>query len=185
MEKVYEISSVNSKFIQRSKLFIYPLLYIPKTISLFPKETYLSLVRKDKTIIDSGDKKLICLYDEIKNETDRKSEKDHILLNKYFHDIKRYDDVSTLYIFHLDRLYIDHDWAVFLKGYYSEISPLTKKTISDYYKDTDYEPYINSYLYPDKYYDKYADLLDIPVNILEDNIELLSPPDLNKETLFI
>jgi hypothetical protein len=185
MEKIYEIRSVNSKFIQRSKLFIYPLLYIPKNVELYPKETYVSLVRKNKTIIGSEDKKLICLYDEIKKEADRKSEKDHILLNKYFHDVKCYDDQPCLHVFHLDRLYIDHDWNVFLKGQYSDISPLSKKTISDYYKDTDYEPYINSYLYPDKYYDKYADLLDIPVNILEDNIELLSPPDLNKETLFI
>jgi len=185
MEKIYEINSVYSKFIQRSKLFIYPLLYIPKTISIFPKETYISLVKEDEVIVSINDKKLVCLYNNVKNDVDKKDEKNHILLNRYFHDVYPINDKENVYIFQINRIHLDHDWEMFTNGYYSDMSPVSKKTISDYYKDSVHESYINSYLYPKNYYDRYAELLDIPVNILEDNIELLSPPDLNKETLFI
>ncbi len=41
--------------------------------------------------------------------------------------------------------------------------------------------YMESYLYPEKYYDIYSNILNIPISTLEEVKELCDKPDLNKE----
>ena len=41
---------------------------------------------------------------------------------------------------------------------------------------------MKSYLYPDKYFDDYADILDVDIDMLKSVGELCNKPDLKKET---
>ena len=41
--------------------------------------------------------------------------------------------------------------------------------------------YMESYLYPEKYYEIYSELLNIPTSLLEEVIELCDKPNLKKE----
>jgi hypothetical protein len=41
--------------------------------------------------------------------------------------------------------------------------------------------YMESYLYPEEYYEVYSDLLNVPISTLEEVVELCDKPDLEKE----
>ena len=40
---------------------------------------------------------------------------------------------------------------------------------------------MESYLFPEKYYDVYSDILNVPISLLAETIELCDKPDLDKE----
>jgi hypothetical protein len=90
----------------------------------------------------------------------------------------------NLYIFDLE-IY-QADWFNFILGKYSKLSAHLKRAIKTYYgeKSAEYK-YIETYLYPEKYFETYAKLLNINVDILIKGGELCNPSDLEKETLKI
>ena len=45
--------------------------------------------------------------------------------------------------------------------------------------------YVESYLFPDKFYEQYASILNVDVSLLKTVGELCTKPDLEKETLLI
>jgi hypothetical protein len=71
-------------------------------------------------------------------------------------------------------------------GRYSKLSTVLKRAIKTYYGEssTEYD-YIESYLYPEKYFEVYAKLLDVDVKMLKKIGELCDPCDLEKEKLKI
>jgi hypothetical protein len=64
------------------------------------------------------------------------------------------------------------------------MSAPVKRRILDFFKNnhSNYK-YLESYLYPEKYFKTYAELLDVPIEVLQEVGELTSPPDIAKETL--
>jgi len=79
-----------------------------------------------------------------------------------------------------------NDWFNFLMGKYSKLSTQLKRSIKLYYGETSVQyQYMDSYLYPQKYFDKYAELLGIEVKILKKLGELCDSWDVEKETLTI
>ena len=71
-------------------------------------------------------------------------------------------------------------------GKYSKLSTQVKRAIKQYYGERSNEyKYIESYLYPEKYFEIYANLLEVDVATLESLGELCDPCDLEKETLKI
>jgi len=64
------------------------------------------------------------------------------------------------------------------------MSPPVKRRILEFFKNnhSNYK-YLDSYLNPEKYFNTYAELLKVPVEVLHEVGELCSPPDLKKETL--
>ncbi len=172
---------INKQYIQRSKLFIYPFLYIPKDSILHPEQTYIGWIHNGREVIQSTDKKLICIFNKMTNSDQRKEEKKYLLLNRYFEDLHVLDDDKIMYVFNIKRINIEWEWKVFLNGEYSKLTKVAKKTITDYYSDSEYSKFIDSYLYPEEYYEIYAEALDIPLESI-DGSELLSKPDISKET---
>jgi hypothetical protein len=71
-------------------------------------------------------------------------------------------------------------------GRYSQFSPVLKRAIKLYYgeKTAEYK-YIETYLYPEKFFDHYAKLLDVDVETLKNLGELCNAFDQEKETLEI
>ena len=89
------VHALYTKYFQKSKVFIYPLLGIKKGSSVVPKETYLSW----GTFYQPEDKKLICMYYKRTDPEYLKFEKDFLLKHNRLCDYIEIDDESALFIF--------------------------------------------------------------------------------------
>ena len=173
------IESLYTKYFQKSKCFLFPLLGIKKSATYTPLCTYIGI----ENLIDSDEMKLICEYETINDDKFKLFESDNLLSNPLFEKCIYLKD-KTLYIFNLD-IY-QNDWFNFIMGKYSKLSSITKRAIKEYYgeKSKEYN-YVNSYLFPKNYFSIYAKLLNVDVDILKECGELCTSCDLNKEIMKI
>ena len=154
------MKQIYKQYFQKSKVFLYPLLGIKKGVRYVPIETYITwehpLLSKDI---------LVCAYSKDPSE----EEKFNIFTKKYLEKNELYhsrhhtgDDKLELIVF--DLTYYKKDLQKFREGKYSEFSLITKRIIMDFFgnKGTISE-YMESYLYPEKYYEIYSDILNIPI----------------------
>lgn len=173
------IDKLYGKYFQKSRSFLYPALGIKRTSNKLPSGTYLSIEGR----IGAEDMKLICSFPDDDSEGFKVFEEQMLTGNPLFVEkihIKNYN----LYVFDL-QIY-EGDWYHFIVGRYSKLSPHLKRAIKIYYgeKSSEYK-YIETYLYPEKYFETYAKLLDVSVDTLTRIGELCDPCDLDKETLKI
>lgn len=172
------IKTVNPDYFQKSKLFLYPVLGIAKGKSVSLIETYISW--NDK--IKPTDCKLICLYYLRKDPEFINFEKVKLLNNKYFSDFYEIVEDKGVYIFDLNE-YKD-DWIYFLNGEYSKLSYKLKTQIINFQpRNTENYAYVNSFMYPEKYFGIYKNLLDVSIETLKHTGQLCDPPDFTKESL--
>lgn len=159
-------------------MFLYPLLGIRRGVSITPIESYVSWTG----VCEVADRKLICVYD-IKNDDDFKLfEKTKLLNNPKFSSFYELPDDKGAYIF--DYTNESVLWDQFVEGKYAKFADEKKKIILKFFEgNISNHNLITSYLYPDKYYQIYADHLDVPVEVLIKVGQLCSPPDLTKENL--
>ena len=174
------IKSVYNKYFQKSKVFLYPLLGIKRGAIVVPSETYVAW----DPFYKAEDVKLVCLYHPKEKDEYKKFEEKVLLKHNRLHDLKVIDGNNKLFVF--DFSDIEDDWKHFINGKYSKIKPKTKGKIKDFFDvhSANYA-YMNSYLYPDKYFGEYAECLDVNVELLEVVGELCAKPDLSKETFII
>jgi hypothetical protein len=173
------IEKLYSKYFQKSKSFLYPILGIRKN-SLFPPiNTYLGV----KNLIEVEDIRLICIFKEDETEAFKNFEDSMLLTNPLFQE-KIKNSENTLYVFNLE--VYQKDWANFIMGKYSKLSSTVKKAIKSFYGENSAEyKYIQTYLYPEKFFEEYSKLLDMDVETLKNTGELCNPFDMEKETLEI
>jgi hypothetical protein len=173
------IDKVYGKYFQKSRSFLYPALGIKRTSNKLPSGTYISLEGK----IGAEEMKLICSFLHDESEEFKTFEEQMLIGNPLFIEKLRVKEYN-LYIFDLE-IY-QADWFNFILGKYSKLSAHLKRAIKTYYgeKSAEYK-YIETYLYPEKYFETYAKLLNINVDILIKGGELCNPSDLEKETLKI
>ncbi len=172
------VKSVYNKYFQKSKVFLYPLLGFKRGIKVVPSETYLAW---DPYYIPE-DMKLVCLYHPNNSNEYEKYEKESLLKHPRLCDVKEINKHNKLFIFDFADLEIS--WKNFINGKYSKISDNTKdKIISFFEKNTANYVYVNSYLYPDKYFNDYAECLNVNIDILKEVGELCAKPDMKQETL--
>ncbi len=173
------IESLYTKYFQKSRSFLFPALGIKKTANFSPSGTYISLAG----LIEPEDIKLICAYKEDSSEGFRLFEENMLLSNPLFSQVLHIRDYN-LYVFDF-QTYTD-DWFNFILGKYSKLSTVLKRAIKTYYGESSNEyKYIESFLYPEKFFEVYAKLLDIEVETLKKLGELCDPCDLEKENLKI
>ena len=161
-------------------MFLYPALDIKRGGSVTPIETYVSW--KDHYAKEDG--MFICLYHLRDDVEFRQFEKTKLLGNKMFHDFRQVDGNRGVYVFN----YTDqkHNWDCFLRGRYSQMTPEHKKRIQEYMgRNNGDAPYIESFLYPEKYYRMYAEIMHVKEELLREVGELCSKPNLESETLEI
>jgi hypothetical protein len=99
------------------------------------------------------------------------------------------DDDKGVYTFDLKKM--QADWDNFLLGKYSKISPDLKGKIRGFFGENNLG-YIDSFLYPERYFNMYAEMLtsrkeDEPEmrKLLKEVGELCSKPNLELENLMV
>jgi len=173
------IEQLYTKYFQKSRSFLYPALGIRRTSSHTPTGTYIAV---DK-LVPPEDMKLICTFKENNTEGFKSFEQQMILSNPLFLNIVHIQDY-TMYLF--DFSTHQDDWFNFIMGKYSRFSVPLKKAIKTHYGETTSEyKYMDTYLYPEKYFAVYAKLLEIDAAVLSTVGELCDACDMEKETLKI
>lgn len=173
------INTLYVKYFQKSKIFLYPLLGIKRGSSVVPNETYVSW--EDKYTVE--DAKLICVYD-IREDSEYKIFESNILLKHNRLYDYMINDKQSVFVF--DFKDMPEDWNNFINGKYSKIKKSTKEKVLDFFERySGNYIYISSYLYPEKWFERYAELLAVDVSLLEEVGELCNLPDLEKECLKI
>jgi len=172
------ISSLYDKYFQKSKVFLYPLVELPKTTLISSFQTYIAW----ENIIRQEDYKLICVFADVDKEEFVKYENKYIITSKYYVDKHLGTNNKCAYIFDLSSF--SKDWDNFLKGKYSYFSEKACLLIQRYYgsKFNEYE-YVKIFLYPAEYIKLYSELLEVDEKILKNVGELCDIYDINKEFL--
>lgn len=173
------INTLYVKYFQKSKIFLYPLLGIKRGSSVVPTETYISWADK----YSPEDAKLICVYD-IREDSEYKNFEVNILLkHNRLHDYMVYEEQSV-FVFDFQDMKVN--WNNFINGKYSKMDKDTKSKILDFFERySGNYIYISSYLHPEKWFERYAELLGVEPSLLEEVGELCNLPDLDKECLKI
>lgn len=172
------ITDVYRNYYQKSKLFLYPLLRIRQGSSIVPVETYLRWTDK----YELGDNKLICVYHNRPDQEFKKFEEKHLLSNPMFYDYYLLPDNMVAYVF--DFTEYSRDFYKVVNGVYSQLSSEFKFKIINFYSGNPHNAaYIDSYLYPEKHFYQYSEILNCDVELLVEVGELCTPPNIDRETL--
>jgi len=186
-----KINDIYSKYFQKSRSFLYPALNISRKSSIVPVQSYLAWNDEDNDgFISMKDRKLILHYLIRGDEQFNRFEDQKLLGNKLFSDFIQVDSKNGIYLFDFNYEYAD-DWDNFLVGKYSKFSTRLKKQIGNYFRENKHSyAFIESFMYPDRYFSDYAEILSVDPNDKEDMEarlkavgELCEKPDFNKETL--
>jgi hypothetical protein len=174
------IDALYRKYFQKSKIFIYPLLGIKKGTKIVPSETYISWGTK----ISTEDMKLVCVYNTVVTEEYMNFETHVLLKHSRLCDYTKINSTTSVFIFDFSDL--SDDWFHFINGKYSKISMNIKRKILDFFdKNGGNHLYVKSYLFPDKFFETYANILNVSEDLLKEVGELCDKPDLNKELLLL
>lgn len=172
MRKLYK------DYFQKSKVFLYPILGLQRGISTVPSGTYIAWEK----LIEPADQKLIITYNCINHAEYPDFKKNVLLQHDFLIDIRIGENDEHIYVF--DLLAIGVDYHSFLQGRYSMMSDEVKELILTFFDgDKKTLEFVESYLFPEDYFDDYSRLLNVDIELLKSVGELCAPPDLIKETL--
>lgn len=175
-KKEYRIEdNLIDEYFQKSRKFLYPI--VSPNLSVVPIQTYIAW----KDHYTTNDNRLICLYD-LSNELAFKQFEKCFIKHELFETYKEMEDNKIIYIFNFSKHEKDMDH--FHKGLYSYFSDGWKEIILNYYTpNKESWKYIDSFLNPVQYFEKYAELLNVREELLWRVGELCNPFNLEKETL--
>lgn len=171
------IKSIYTKYFQKSKMFLYPLLGIKRGSRIVPSETYLAWNPTYKP----EDMKLICLYHPDKKNDFKSYEEKVLLKHTRLYEIHNVNKTDKIFVFDFSDM--KTDWDYFISGKFSMMEQSTKGSICSFFDHNSANYfYMKSYLYPDKYFEDYADILNVDTDMLKSVGELCNKPDIEKET---
>ena len=173
------INALYKKYFQKSKIFLYPLLDIKRGTSVVPEETYLSW----NELVTPEDMKLICVYHKRNDAEYINFEKNVLLKHSRLCDYTIIEDKT---IFTFDFSDLEYDWFHIVYGRYSKLSYDIKRKILNFFdpKSGNYL-YVSSYLFPEKHFQTYANLLGVTIELVKEVGELCDKPNLDKEKLLL
>jgi hypothetical protein len=179
------ITELYSEYFQKSKTFLLPTLGIGRCNQTTDLMTFISWPGRYKP---TNYKLIVCKKDNQNDREYMKFEKVFLVSNVFFEYMEKLDNTTIAYVFDLEKF--QNDWNAFLEGKYSKLSPWLKERIKAYFGENTKEwSYIKSFLYPEKYFEQYADLLYDEndrargFEYLMDVGELCAKWDFEKETL--
>lgn len=168
------------KYFQKSFTFLFPLLEFKKKSKYKPEQTYLVW----EGVYNKDARKLICVYKREDSEEWKAFEREELVTHKMLDYCLPVDNDCVVYVFDFN-IYKD-DYDNFLEGKYSKISNYAKQLLNKYYGiHTPEWVFIESYLFPESYFDKYAQILGVNVKELIKVGELCDKHDTEKETCTI
>lgn len=175
--------SLYKEYIQKSRIFLYPALQFKRGSGVTPIQTYSSW-QGQYTLEDY---KLSCVYYLREDEEFKNYEKNRLLSHEMFCDFKMLEDDKGVYVFDFKKH--KQDWDYFVSGKYSKISNDLKRKIQNFFGVSN-QGIIDCYLYPERYFKIYAELLiadqgDLSqmLKLLKEVGELCSKPDFEQENL--
>jgi hypothetical protein len=172
------LTSIYKKYIQKSRIFLYPALKIRRGVSVTPVQTYMSWDGMYKF----EENKFIVVYHIRQDKEFKRFEEQALLNNDLFHDFYELDNDKGAYVFdfsdHLD------DYKLIRQGKYSQLSKPYKQRVLKFFKNHQrHHAHVESYLYPEKYFEMYAKMLRVNSDLLKEVGELCSKPKLDAEIL--
>ncbi len=171
------IKDIYKSYFQKSYTFLYPQLGFKRTRDPKPIDVYLHWPEQ----FPLSERKLVCVYKREKDSLWNKFEKERLLTHSMLDFVLPLDDDKIAYVFDLNTIANDYD--VFMQGKYSQFSRSAKKHLSDYYGiHTPEWVYIESFIFPKKYFKQYAEILEMDVKYLQEVGELCNRYDSEKET---
>jgi hypothetical protein len=173
------ISKIYDKYFQKSFTFLYPLLGFKKDKQPRPVQTYLSWAG---TAYDYSSRKLICVYKNTEDEKWKTFEREYLITHKMLDMCVPLDNDQIVYIFDFNSMADDYD--AFLEGKYSQMSSHAKKMLGNYYGvHTPEWVYIESFVFPHKYFKQYAEILGMDEEFMRSVGELCDRVNKEKELL--
>jgi hypothetical protein len=171
------IKDLYNKYFQKSYTFLYPMLGFKRTKDPKPVQVYLHWPEE----FPKESRKLVCVYLKEDTEQWKNFEKFKLLGHSMLDYVVPLCDNKVAYIFDMNP--VAHDYDLFIQGAYSKFSTSAKRHLSDYYGIHTAEwVYIESYIFPKKYFKQYAEILDIDVKLLQEVGELCDKYNEEKET---
>lgn len=175
ISKAMIINEIYKKYFQKSKIFMYPLLGFERG-KVVPEEVYFSMTDK----YTAEDRKLVLVYDpkmDLKYETFKVVK---LVNHKLLHE--RIEDQNGNEIFVFDMSGFASDWDLFIAGKYSQMSLEVRCQILNFFekKSANYA-YLQSFLFPEKWFKRYSEILDVSEALLKEVGELCDVPNLVKE----
>lgn len=173
------INDIYKKYFQKSQIFLYPLLGFERG-TIAPIQTYMTLEGKYKV----EDRKFVLVYDPILADDFEAFKTNRLLKHKLL--IENIEDQDRKQIFVFDFSSFTSDWELISTGKYSQISIVNKRKILNYFeKNSANYIYIHSYLFPNKWFNRYAELLDVKLDLLLSVGELIDKPNFDKEAFHL
>jgi hypothetical protein len=170
------ITDIYRKYFQKSYNFLYPILGLKKHKIHKPSQTYIEW----EGFCDITSRKLICVFKKHDTPEWKHFEKEYLITHSMLDQCIELNNDTILYVFDFNSKAEDFD--AFCNGQYSRISSDSKKMLSNYYGiHTPEWVFMESYLYPEKYFKKYAEILSIDIEILKKVGELCEKYDQTKE----
>ena len=172
------MDALYTKYFQKSKIFLYPLLGIKRGTSVTPIQTYFEW----EGHYTAEDMKFITVYPVRDDQEYKMFAKNVVLKHPRLHAVHNLDSSSQVFVFDFSDL--KDDWFRLIDGQYSKLSMNIKRKIKDHFdKKSSSYVYIDSYLFPERYFSIYSSLLDVSEDLLREVGELCTKPDLEKEKL--
>jgi len=174
------ISALYKNYFQKSKIFVYPLLGIKKGLSVTPVQTYFGW----NDYVKPEDMKLVAVFHERTDQDYLNFEKNILLKHNRLSDYIKLNDTEVLYTFDFSDM--KDDWMHLINGRYSKMNPTVKRKIRDHFdKNGSNFMYMDSFLFPERYFNIYSELLGISEEVLKEVGELCTIPDMEKEILIV
>jgi len=171
------IKQMYKQYFQKSYTFLYPLLGFKRTRDPRPVQVYVHWPEE----FPDDERKLVCIYQ--KEDTDQwlTFEKNKLMTHTLLDYVVPLCDGRVAYIFDMNPSAYDYD--LFIQGKYSKFSQNAKRHLSDYYGiHTPEWAYVESFIFPKKYFKDYAEMLLIDVATLQEVGELCDKYNKEKET---
>lgn len=173
-----KLKKLQKQYIQKSRIFLYPLLGIRRGGSTTPVQTYLTW----DGVYTVNDYKFIAVYHLRDDEDFKFFEEKKLLGNPLFSNFFELEDNNGAYVFDLSDY--KKEYKLIVNGKYSRLSEEFKNKVLQFFKNHHvHHMSILSYLQPQKFTADYARLLNVQESLLKEVGELCSLPDLNLEKL--
>lgn len=184
------LKKLYNRYFQKSKSFLFPILGFKRKMSFPPRQTYVAW----KNYYVPQDCRLMVSFDiGLDTPEWQKFLKDRLYTHEFFseHIASTEHYVNTqgkpckraVDIIVFDLSFHSEDVHNFLKGKYSLLSDNLKTVIRNYYGYQSPEwAHMESFVFPEKHYPQYANLLDVEEELLREGVELCEQYNAEKET---
>jgi len=169
------IKDIYRSYFQKSFTFLYPFLGFKRKKHPQPLHTFMFWPEKDVS-----ECKLYCVYKKKDSDEWRLFEENYLITHERFVECEILNEDHIAYVFDINDF--KEDYQNVINGTYSKFSREGKRKLSDYYGvHTPEWVYIESFLFPSKYFAIYAEILDVEEEQLKDVGELCPKYDPEKE----